>query len=273
MATFLKKLSEETRNNLIEDYKNNLSIRQLSDKYGVCRKSISNFLSECGEKTQERNHYRKYFHKEDYFSIINTEEKAYWLGFMYADGYIINHDELYGQDKVGITLSSVDINHLEKFKISIQATNPITDVSRGNSKLSRILLTSQKTANDLINAGCVKNKTFLLQFPTEQQVPNKLLHHFIRGYFDGDGSISSYMKGNYLDYHINIVGPYDFIIKLYHIYSIGGYFKDKRKENSWYFSINGNQQIIMFYHWLYDDATIFLQRKYDKFQELINKYA
>ena len=61
----------------------------------------------------------------------------------------------------------------------------------------RILLTSEKTVNDLIDKGCFRNKTKILKFPTEDQVPKHLIHHFIRGYIDGDGSISYYKKNDY----------------------------------------------------------------------------
>ena len=61
-----------------------------------------------------------------FFENIDTEEKAYWLGFMYADGYIISNNGRYGQEQIGITLSTKDLGHLEKFKQSIEATNPIT---------------------------------------------------------------------------------------------------------------------------------------------------
>lgn len=271
MDTYLRNVSEETKNEIIALYKNNISIRQIAEKYNLTRRSISNFLTERGIKTTIGNHHRQYFHDEDYFQIIDTEEKAYWLGFLYADGYIVSAENRYGQEKVGITLSNKDIEHLEKFKKAIKATNPITDVSKVNSALSRIILTSQKTVNDLIKLGCVKNKSLILTFPDDQKVPTELIRHFIRGYFDGDGSISSYTKGSYNDYSFNIVGTESMILDLFlKLGGKGSYFLDKRKENSWYLRIGGNQQLKEIYHFLYDDATIFLDRKHSKFKEIFN---
>lgn len=72
-------------------------------------------------------------------------------------------------------------------------------------------LRSQKTVNDLKRLGCTEQKSLNLTFPTKEQVPPHLLHHFIRGYFDGDGSISLYNN----DYHVSIVGTESFIKSLY----------------------------------------------------------
>lgn len=54
---------------------------------------------------------------------------------------------------------------------------------------------------------------------------------------------------------------------------MGKVHKEDRREHTWYWSLDGNQQIIKFYHYLYDDATIWMDRKYNKFQELLEKYG
>lgn len=274
MGKYLNHVSQETKDNIIKDYQNNVSIRKLELRYDVARQSISNFLTEVGVKTTTGNCYRKYFHDEDFFETIDSEKKAYWLGFMYADGYIVSNEGRYGQEKMGITISTRDIELLEKFKRDIQATNPITDVSKATSPLSRILLTSQKTVDDLTRQGCLKQKSLILQFPTTEQVPTHLLHHFLRGYFDGDGSIASYTRENYTSYLVNIVGTKNFILNIVVLLEgRGSYFPDKRKTNSWYFALGGNLQVIDFFNYLYKDATIYMDRKYNKFQELITKYT
>lgn len=117
----------------IEEYKNGKSMRQMERDYGVSRAIISKFLEKVGVKTTKGNHYRKYVHQYDYFNEIDSEEKAYWLGFMFADGYICNHENRYGEDSFGITLHAKDVDTLEKFKRSISSTNPITDVSKENT--------------------------------------------------------------------------------------------------------------------------------------------
>ena len=91
-------LSEEEKQNIIIDYQNNISLHELEKKYHHTRSNLSKWLETIGIKTTKGNHYRKYFHQEDFFETIDTEEKAYWLGFMFADGYIINNENKYGED-------------------------------------------------------------------------------------------------------------------------------------------------------------------------------
>ena len=76
--------------------------------------------------------------------MIDTEEKAYWLGFIYADGYIINSIKGKTSDAFGITLQEKDKGHLEKFKKSINSNHPIlTYVSAFNTKIYRIIIYEQ----------------------------------------------------------------------------------------------------------------------------------
>ena len=276
MAISINKVSKEIQEKVIQAYQNNMSLREIEKQFGVTRPTVSKFLEANGIKTQKGNHYRKYQHNENYFEIINTEEKAYWLGFIFADGYIQNHDNLYGQDAVGITIAEYDKDVLEKFKKSIEATNPIILCKKTGEKGAncvRILLTSQKTANDLIDKGCYKNKSSILKPP--KKVPSNLIRHFIRGLFDGDGSLIKYehKECNSISYQINFTTTYEMADWLREQIQMGSTYPEKRRESTWYFGFGGNQQVINFYHYLYDDATIWMDRKYNRFQELLSKYS
>lgn len=276
-TALIKAIPQEIQEQIIKDYKNNLSIRELNKKYGYSRQGLSKFLEEKEVKTIKGNHYRKYFHDENFFENIDTEEKAYWLGFMFADGYIVNNEFTYGQDQFGISLAIDSLDAIEKFKKSLQATNPINwDYSGekyGKQPLCKLVLTSQKTVNDLIAKGCVKQKTLILSPP--KNVPVELEYHFIRGFFDGDGSLirSQRKNSNYISYNINFTTTKLFAEWLQNKFNMGQIFKEKRREHTWYYGLSGNQQIIKFYHLLYDNATIWLDRKYNKFQELLEKYG
>lgn len=276
MAISIYKVSKEIQEQVIQAYKNNMSLREIEKQFDVTRSTVSKFLEAHDIKTEKGNHYRKYHHDEDYFEIIDTEEKAYWLGFIFADGYIQNHDNFYGQDAVGITIAEYDRDVLEKFKKSINATNPII-LCKKNKKQGvdciRILLTSQKTANDLIDKGCYKNKSSILQPP--KKVPLNLIHHFIRGLFDGDGSLIKYehKECRSISYQINFTTTYEVANWLREQIQMGSIYPEKRRESTWYFGFGGNQQVIKFYHYLYDDATIWMDRKYNRFQELLSKYG
>lgn len=279
MAISINKVSKDIQDKVIEEYIKGVSIRTISETYQLTRYTVSSFLEKNNIKTTKGNHYRQYYHTENYFEIINSEEKAYWLGFMFADGYIVDNSNRYGQDEFGISLSEKDKDHLEKFKKSIEATNPILIYKR-NSKtpgepLARILLTSQKTVNDLIDKGCVKQKSLILKPP--KNIPNELIHHFIRGFFDGDGSIvkaknKSMRKTDGFLYNINITTTYEMANWIQNIVNMGYVYKEKRHDKTYYYSLGGHRQVINFYHFLYKDATIWMDRKYNIFQELLNKY-
>ena len=278
MAISIYKQPKEIQDAIIEDYKNNFSIRQLSLKYDTTRPTISKFLTEQGIKTTVGNHYRKYYHNEAFFENIDTEEKAYWLGFMYADGWIADNSGRYGQDHFGISLADEDEEHLQKFLKSLNATNPInydnSGIKRGQSRMAKIELTSQKTVDDLISHGCYKKKTLILNPPST--VPNELIIHFIRGFFDGDGSIVKsggkfFEKYHRYNFSVSFSCMENIAYWLQEYFGFGSVTKDNRKDFSFQYSIGGNNNLEIFYHMLYDNATIYLERKYNRFQEFLTQ--
>lgn len=272
----IKQLPDATIQQIIEDYKSNVSLRQLEQKYNVGRVGISKYLTEIGVKTTVGNHYRKYFHDFNYFEVIDNEEKAYWLGFIFADGYIQSNTtskNSYGEDAIGISLAEEDSSHLEKFKTSINSTNPITvETKTVGQPMHRILLRSQKTVDDLILHGCYKNKSHILEPP--KNVPDYLIVDFIRGFFDGDGSLTKIKtKENCKNiYGINITTTLSMAEWIKEVYGKGSVVKDSRREFSYYYSLGGNLQVKDFCKWLYQDATIFLDRKFNRFLELLSEY-
>ena len=265
-------LSQKEIDYIITLYKNNTSLRKIEELTHHSRQAIAKMLEELQIKNTYGNHYRYYFFDFDYFSIINDEKKAYWLGFLYADGSI--GTSKYGEQTFKLSLQEQDKEILEKYKNDLKSSYPLrydnSSILQNGTISKQVILEqrNQKTVDDLKKLGCVERKSLILTFPTEQQVPSQYVYDFIRGYFDGDGSISQYNN----EYHVSIVGTENFINKLSTYFKGGSVFKDKRKNNSWYFSLNGNLQIINFYHLLYDNATRYLQRKYQKFQSLLKKY-
>lgn len=179
---------------ICDDYKNGFSLVRLVKKYHIDFNHIKRLLIKNGIKLktflESRN--RKHFCDKNFFKKVNNEEKAYWLGFLYADGCITN----YG---INLMLSQNDIEVLQNYKKSIKFTGDIElrndMINYGGkygikeSKMAKIRIHDKEMANDIKKLGCMSRKTFLLKFPTEKQVPRKYIRHFIRGYFDGDGSV------------------------------------------------------------------------------------
>ena len=232
MATSIYKVNQQIQKQIIDAYKNNISLREIEKQFNVTRSTVSKFLTENGIKTTTGNHYRKYFHDFDFFEIINTEEKAYWLGFMYADGYIVNNENRYGEDSFGLALSEDSLDSIQKFKKSLKATNPIRydNSKKPGQRQVKLVMSSQKTVNDLMDKGVVKQKSLILQPPTE--VPENLICHFIRGFFDGDGSLAKHEHKNckHISFQINFTTTYKMAKWLLDIFQIGSIFPEKRRD-------------------------------------------
>ncbi len=206
---------------------------------------------------------RKYKLDESFFDTIDTEEKAYFLGFLYADGC-----NFIKRGRASIGLQERDKEILEKFKLLVKTDRPlqlrITDKSRKGFENCQnqytLILHSRHLSNALVKLGCVNAKTLVLKFPTEDQVPLYLQRHFIRGYFDGDGCVekngASFMgTWNFCQSVSKIVKEQfniNFYIRLRSKYPTSeAYIKQKMART--------------FLKWLYQDSTIYLQRKYEKY--------
>ena len=213
-----------------------------------------------------------YTFNEEYFEKIDSEDKAYWLGFIYADGYITNNN-------IGIALFIIDKQHLFKFKESIEATYPInsyipTSEYCKSVNYCRILLRSKKAVDDIRDKGVLNNKSLILKYPNEFILDSKYYRHFIRGYFDGDGSLI--LSKNSINF--KICGTREFLTKLIEIFNkVSDYeFKNKlfkRKndnKNNYYLSFGGKNKTLSIMQYLYDYSNIYLDRKYEKFIILKN---
>ena len=132
-------------------------------------------------------------YNDDFFEKIDTPLKAYWLGFMYTDGWVTTNN------RWGLSLSSKDIDHMQRFLDDMEANCKIK-VRKRKGKLKKypdkeyeecsFMINNSKMHNDLVRCGVVRNKTQVLTFPSLDILPKHLRSHFIRGLYDGDGSYS-----------------------------------------------------------------------------------
>ncbi|HBA04247.1 MAG TPA: hypothetical protein DCW51_10045, partial [Clostridium sp.] len=218
-----------------------------------------------------------YIYDHDFFEKINTEEKAYWLGFFYADGCVFINKET-NSGECCIKLYSGDYKHLQKFNKSLNGNVPITYNDRicsFNNKIQHscsIRCYSIKMANDLISHGCLVNKTFLIELP---QIDKSLMNHFIRGFFDGDGCICT-ASNERKTVSINFCSASEkFLIQIreyLYSYGINSYITDEKNRSTYRLYVKGLKNTDNMWNYMFDNATVFLDRKYEKKQSLYEKY-
>lgn len=205
----------------------------------------------------------------DYFKIIDTEDKAYWLGFIFADGCISDdHKQLI------ISLQPSDIQHLEMFNKCIESDYPIMYMD--NNRYITLRISRKDFVKHLIDKGCVPRKSLILQFPSEDKLPTHLIKHFIRGYFDGDGClhakfIKRWNKPNpYLSCEVNFLGTYDMLQNISKFVPVE--FSKIRQDGKIYkMRLTSKSKIIELLDYLYQDSYFYLKRKHDKYVNIIKK--
>lgn len=240
-----------------------MSLAKIGRDYKISADCLSLRLRKKGIKIINRQNERSTNH--DFFEIIDTEEKAYWLGFLFADGNV--HGTT---NQIELGLSMKDKSHLEKY---VKALNLECEVKfREKTKSNRVTFFSKKMKQDLIDKGCVPKKSLILERP--KNIPNHLNIHFIRGYFDGDGCLSIMRKNKGIDLYTptcKMLGTKDlltFIQETINLTSgkliISNKKGDERCKEFGYYSSNA----ILFLNMIYNNANVYLDRKYLRYKTL-----
>lgn len=163
-----------------------------------------------------------------------------------------------------ISLQASDSLHLEKFKNFISYEKEVVI----DSFRCRIMLANKHFWTTLNNYGCTPRKSLTLEFPNISIFKDSsLIRHFIRGYFDGDGSFSRYVNHTSVTPSISLIGTKSFIDNILHYSQINGiiYHNKRHSENT--ISIRYNKsEGIQFINYLYLNSTIYLDRKYKLFE-------
>jgi DNA-binding transcriptional regulator WhiA len=214
---------------------------------------------------------KKYAVDESYFEKIDTEDKAYWLGFLYADGYINDKPSEYALE-IGLIRSDKD--HIELFSKYIKSNYLIKDriiskkYLKKNGKYcesSHLRIYNKKVVEDLIDKGCTNNKSWTITFPNFLE--HNLERHFIRGYFDGDGSICKKGPNQYV---VNICGNELFINALKCVLDkfLDYTYICINKNNLNNLLISNNKDCLAFYKFIYEDCNLFLNRKKKTYENI-----
>lgn len=227
---------------------------------------------------------------DNFFEAINSESAAYFLGFIYADGNVYSSKK-WNSSVLTITQSQKDVDILYLFKKHIKSDKDIRKIIIGGKDYFEMSINSVKLCSDLKKHGVVENKSLILTFP--DFIDEDLMHHFIRGYFDGDGCIWEGKRKKMIvkdlsrkdgireriihNVKITFTGSNTFIpfLQEYLISVIGlpktklNYSKSKTEHKHCVMEYSGRKNILSMYNFMYKNATCFSKRKKDKFEDIL----
>ena len=252
-------ISEE---DVIKKYNELKNIHKVAEYFNVSIGPIKRILKFGGVDLTNR----RYEVNHNFFDIIDSESKAYWLGFLFADGYI---RERKSGNSLELKLSYKDKEHIELFKETINSNHKITDGynqvkykdKTSSARMLHLAIYSLRLVNSIKKQGVHSRKTFTI---TKPNIDKTLIPHFIRGYFDGDGSFSFN-----IDTHANKTN-FACASKEFRQFLIDELL-DNDIELKWYggmkLYIQNKVDNIKFYSYIYENATVFLKRKKEKYEE------
>lgn len=212
---------------------------------------------------------KKYKINESYFDSIISERESYLLGLIMSDGHV-NYQKGYFQ----YICSFKDVSIVEFIKNEIESTHPIKKVIIDNKTYARYSISNKKMVQNIINKYSLphSNKS-QNNIMVPGVLPKDCVSHFLRGFFDGDGSIwfdggtyrASYTGGEKM---LKSIQP---ILQTLKIPSYFNYRYDESNKNSCNLVINGTLNVDKFGKFIYQNPFFFLKRKHDKFIDCNNR--
>ena len=245
------------------------SQKEIGKMFNLTQGNIARILKKYGIKRKKsRLNMSKHKIDIDYFKIIDTPKKAYWLGFIAADGYI-------NKDGNKLSILCKDLEIIRKFRNDIKSEHKISNILQHDKRTNKtyveysIQVTNEIFVSNIINKGITHEKTDVCCFPN---ISENLYSYFIAGLFDGDGSISLYgIKKNNL--RCNLISTKEilsfinkFLEEKYEIVPLKTFSVTKNKNNV--FKQQWCKNALKFLNFIYQgDKEIFLSRKYKIYEE------
>lgn len=274
---FMKRMNINVRPNgftedeariMYEMYQKNMTMEDIAEKFNSCRHTIGRTLKRYGFNIDRL----KYHCNDSYFDVIDTKEKAYILGLLWADG--CNDVDL---GKIQLQLQERDadilniINELTCNDRPLYFT-PLHDKNPNWQNTYTLVLKSYHMSEVLNSYGMVQKKSLVLEFPN--CLDKSLYKYFILGYFDGDGSIS--YNTNTKALNVDMIGTYMFLSVVQDIckdLGIKTFLSNKNEDSTiCILGITNKKDRMAFLDWIYRESTIKIKRKYLKYQQCLNDY-
>lgn len=266
-----------------------ISIKKCAEKFGLKRWDLSDYLKKNNIKKHEKmlavingKEYvisrkgsygaKKYELDDTFFDVIDTEGKAYWLGFFLADASVSNNS-----NTISIGLSIRDYDHLHRLKKSLKITRPIREFISSNGYKSCIIsFYSQNIKEKLISYNVIPNKKKYGKHPF-LLLNNDLIKHYVRGFFDGDGCVSESIRKETgtKRYAIEIASCQEMLVFIKKFLADNNIEVSDIREHMSIYEIrtSNNLEIIKFFNLIYKDANIYLPRKYERLEDISRIYS
>lgn len=273
-----KTFTQEELKDIKDSYLRGESSVSIGRRYNITHKPILRELHNMGVTIDRKKSVRKYGLDEHYFDIIDTANKAYILGLLHADG-----SNFPQKSTIAISLQEEDREILERIRHELKSERPLEFLDYSNKhdfgytykNQYRLAVFSKHMCEQLSNKGIVQNKSLVIGFPN--WLNPKLIPHYIRGVYDGDGSIcQGYRNDNNRPISVTITATNSFCIELKEICShslhinAGIYDASCHNGITKVFTLSGRRIAKVFLDWMYQDAELFLQRKYHSYCEYYN---
>ena len=265
-------LTTQEKQNIIDLFYEGKSKKEIITIANITTRTYPLVFKEYNINTKRKN---KYTLNERYFENIDTEEKAYILGLIASDGCVT--------DTNYFAIASTDYDILQIIKKELEYTGEIYVPQREDSDnwniAYRINFSSKLLCESLKQYGIYPNKSL-----TYKDMPNMnsdLMRHYIRGYFDGDGSLwkstcTSNYKYHYDRWTLSIIATEN------KCYNLQQYFKDTINEKGHisnsktlemkYIKFDSRRALTKIYNLLYTNATCYMNRKHDKWLEFMGSH-
>lgn len=265
----------DQQKDIISSYLSGESSVSIGKRYGTSHKPILKVLHANDIEVSQAKMVRKYNINKNFFDVIDTPEKAYVLGLFYSDGS--NNPN---KQTISLSMQEEDYELLEQVRLVLQSDKPLEylDYSKKHDfgyhykNQYRLLAFSKHICDSLTRIGVVKNKSLVIEFP--DCIPKHLISHFVRGVYDGDGSVYRQIKNEHNHaITVTITATENFCIGLVAVVEkaigIKCHIYDASCHNgiTKVFTLSGRNVSKKFLDWIYKDSTICLQRKYNRYLE------